>query len=129
MPKRALKQQVRGYLKPRPTEEHCSAYILNFACQLCSCIWPPRRTLSDKHILLVNVKAFLACHKQKNVRRARVYVVVKPTNVVLDKQNFKCLPNNVCPFGRSFTTEILYNSSFEQNEVWKIPHCHLFIRS
>ena len=27
-----------------------------------------------------------------------VFVVAKPTKIVLDKQNFKCLPNNVCPF-------------------------------
>ena len=25
-------------------------------------------------------------------------------NIVLDKQNFKCLPNNVCPFGRGLRT-------------------------
>ena len=45
-------------------------------------------------------KHFFACHKQKNVCQERVCVVAKPTNIVLDKQNFKYLPNYVCPFGR-----------------------------
>ena len=26
--------------------------------------------------------------------------MAKSANIVLDKQNFKCLPNIVCPFGR-----------------------------
>ena len=52
----------------------------------------------DKYNLLVNLletfqKHFFAC-------QVRVCVVAKPTNIVLDKQNFKCFPNNVCPFGR-----------------------------
>ena len=34
----------------------------------------------------------------KNVYRAHVCGVAKPTNIVLDKQNFKCWLNNVCPF-------------------------------
>ena len=52
----------------------------------------------DRHILLVNVFETF----QKDGCQARVFVVAKPTNIVLDKENFECLPNNVCPFGRGF---------------------------
>ena len=30
--------------------------------------------------------------------------MAKPTNTMLDKQNFKCLPNNVCLLGQGFWT-------------------------
>ena len=69
-------------------------------------------TLFGKHfefclsMYLKLFKIFLACHKQKNVCQARVCVVAKPTNVVLVKQTFKCLPNNVCPFGRGLIKNI-----------------------
>ena len=32
--------------------------------------------------------------------QAHVCVMVKPTNIVLDRQKFKCSPNNACSFGR-----------------------------
>ena len=89
---------------PAKRGKHCLANISNFACQACLPVWPPRQALPDKNILLVNVFETFQKHflfvTSKNVSQARVCVVAKPTNIVLDKQNFKCLPNNVCPFGR-----------------------------
>ena len=64
---------------------------------------------NDKHCLtrtfclsmfLKLFKNIFCLSEAKNVCLACACVVAKPTNVVLDKQNFKCLPNNVCPFGR-----------------------------
>ena len=34
--------------------------------------------------------------------------VAKLTNIVLDRQNFKCLPNNVSPFGRGFSLLLVF---------------------
>ena len=83
------------------------ANISNFACQACLPVWPTRQTLLYKHSLVVSVfetfqKRFLFV-TSKSVCQARVCVVAKPTNIVFDKQNFKCLSNNVCPFGRDLS--------------------------
>ena len=43
--------------------------------------------------------SIFASHRQKNDCQAPVCVVAEPTNIVLDKQNFKCLLKNVYPFG------------------------------
>ena len=65
-----------------------------FCRSSCLCVWPPRQALLDKHILLVNV--FETFVKQ-------VFVwLSKGRTIVLDKQNFKCLPNNVCSYGQGF---------------------------
>ena len=32
--------------------------------------------------------------------QAHACVMVKPTNIVLDRQKFKCSPNNACSFSR-----------------------------
>ena len=39
-------------------------------------------------------QASIGKHKQKNSGQAHVRVMAKLTNTVLDKQNFKCLPND-----------------------------------
>ena len=87
---------------------HCLANISNFACQAFLCVWPTQQALPDKHILLVNVfemfqKHSLLVTSKKNVCQARVRVVAKPTNIVICKQKFKCLPNYVCPFDQDLT--------------------------
>ena len=44
------------------------------------------------------------CFSQaKNVCQDSACVVAKPANIVLVKKTFKCLPNNVCPFGRGLS--------------------------
>ena len=53
-------------------------------------------TLLDKHILLVNFRNVCCSSQMKNVCQERVCV----KNIMLDKQNFKCLPNNACSLGR-----------------------------
>ena len=75
----------------------------NFACQACLCVWPPRKTLRNKHI-----------SQAQNVCQAYVCVVPKLTNIVLDRQNFKCLPNNACSFGPGVTTSQAVVSNFKQ---------------
>ena len=82
------------------TDRHCLANISNFACQACLCIWLPRQALLDKHILLVNFQKHFLLVTSKIICQGRVCVVVKQTSIVLDKQNFKCLSNRVCPFGQ-----------------------------
>ena len=42
-------------------------------------------------VLFVYMKMFCQVH---------VCVMVKPTNIVLDRQKFKCSPNNACSFSR-----------------------------
>ena len=69
-------------------------------------VWPPRQTLLDKHILLVNISETFQKHFLL-VCQARVCVVAKQTNIVLDKQNFKCLPSNVCPLGQGLMISCL----------------------
>ena len=72
-------------------------------------VWPQWQALLNKHIFMVSKTS---CHKQKNVCQACICVVAKPTNIVLEKQNFKCWPNNVCPFGWGFIqNELSYDSS------------------
>ena len=39
----------------------------------------------------------------KTVCEAYVCMMAKLTKIVLDRQNFKCLSNNACSFGRGFT--------------------------
>ena len=109
--------RVYSEVKPWPNGQTLLANISNFAFQACLPVWPSRQTLLDKHILLVNVfktfqKRFLFV-TNKNVCKANVSVVAKPTNIVLDKQNFKCLSNNVCPFGRVLTLKFLRALSTE----------------
>ena len=77
----------------------CLSNILNSAWQACLSVWPPRQALLEKH------KHF-CLSEAKNVCQTRVCVVAQPANIVHDKQNFKCLPNNVCPFGRGFRCTI-----------------------
>ena len=73
---------------------------------------PSRMTLSGKHfefclsMYLKLFKNFLLVTSKKNVCQARVCVVAKPTNVVLVKQTFKCLPSNICPFGQGLIKNI-----------------------
>ena len=43
------------FLKTRPNRKHCLPNISSSARQTCLPVWPPRQTLLDKHILLVNV--------------------------------------------------------------------------
>ena len=62
------------------TERHCLANILNFAFQF------------QKHFLLV---------ASRNVYQACVCIMAKPTNMVIDKQNCRCLPDYVCLFSTS----------------------------
>ena len=62
------------------------AWKAHFACQF-----------RKYFLLVISKKCFVA----------RVCVVAKLTNIVLDKQNFKCLPNNVCPFGRGLKADFL----------------------
>ena len=58
--------QLLRTLRPDQKFKYCLRNISNFACQACLRVWPPRQTLLDKHILLVNFqKHFFACHKQK----------------------------------------------------------------
>ena len=54
--------------------------------------------LTSTFCLSVCFKNIFCLSQAKNVCQASVCVVAKPTDIVLDKQNFKCLPNNVCPF-------------------------------
>ena len=64
-----------------------------------------KHCLTSTFCLSVFLKLFenIFCLSQaKNVCRARVYLMARLTNIVLEKQNFKCLPNSVCPFGRGF---------------------------
>ena len=58
----------------------------------------------DKHCLicLSTFKNIVRLSQAKDVLQAHVCVMAKPANTVLDRQNFKCLPNNACPFGKGF---------------------------
>ena len=47
------------------THRHWLTNIPNFACQAYFCVWTPRQTLLDKHILLVNSKTFLLVTSKK----------------------------------------------------------------
>ena len=98
------------HLSPGQTDKHCSLNISNFARQTCLPVWPPRQTLLDKHILLVNAfetfQNIFCLTRAKNVCQAPVCVVAKPTNILLDKQNFKCLPNNIYLFGPGFRRRV-----------------------
>ena len=79
--------------------KHCMTNILNFACQACLCIWPPRQTFVDKHILLVNGLKNIFCSSQaKNVSQAHVCVMAKSTNIMFDRQKFKCFSSNAFSF-------------------------------
>ena len=71
------KNLLAGNVKPGQMHRHCLANISNSACQACLSVWPPQQTLLNKHILLVN-----------SICQARVCVVAKTANIVLDKQNF-----------------------------------------
>ena len=44
---------------PWQTYTHCFTKKLKFAGKACLCVWPPRQTLLDKYILLVNFKNIL----------------------------------------------------------------------
>ena len=65
-----------------------------------------KRWLLHKHIMLVI---------NKNVCQAHVCVMAKLTNIVLDRQNFTCLPNNACSFDRGFNSEFQETTSFLMN--------------
>ena len=70
-------------------------------------------------------KNIFCLSQAKKVCQARVCAVAKPTNIVLDKQNFKCLPNNVCPFGRGFKLSKFYNPNVGDFWVVSFPiSCH-----
>ena len=76
--------------------------MLNFACQACFCAFDhhDKHCLTRTFCLSMLLKLFentFLLSQTKNVCQARICVVA--TNIVLDNQNFKCLPNNVCPFG------------------------------
>ena len=80
------------FAKPRQTYKHCLANISDFACQACLCVWPPRQTLLDKHILLVYNFLFVISRKCLS----RICFCDDQTDhhyIVLDRQSFKCLPN------------------------------------
>ena len=69
-----------------------------------------KHCLTSIFCLLMFLKFFenIFCLSQaKNVCQAPVCVVAKPTNIVLDKKNFQCLPNSVCLFGRGSTQQPL----------------------
>ena len=53
-------------------------------------------TLLYKQILHANfqIKMLLLSWYHKNGRQTHICVMTKLTKIVLDKQNFKCLPNN-----------------------------------
>ena len=61
--------------------------ISNFVCQACFLVWPPRQTLLDKHILLVNFQNVFCLSQAENVCQAHVCVMAKLANTALDKQN------------------------------------------
>ena len=77
--------------------KHCLTNISNFACQTCMLVrLATQQTLLDKHMLLVKFQKHLLLVTRKNVYQARVGVMAKLTNIVLDKLNSKRLPNNAC---------------------------------
>ena len=72
-------------------------------------------------------KNIFCLSQSKNDCQATVCVVAKPANIVLDKQNFKCLPNNVCQFGRSLKlwlndNAMFYKTLIEKNNKEIIAH-------
>ena len=85
---------------------------------------PQLQTLLDQHSLFLNLQKHFLLFTSKNVCLAHVYVINKPTNFELDRENFYCLSNKACSFGQglTFTAEYLtylfstqkmfYNSNF-----------------
>ena len=82
--------------------------ILKFVCQAYLYVWPLyRRCLTGTFCLSMFLKHFInifVVTSKTCLSSTCFYCVTEPTNIVLDKQNFRCLPKNVCPFGRGFTS-------------------------
>ena len=74
--------------------------ISNFACQAYLCVCPPRQTLPYSLILVVKF--------QKHVCQANVCVLAKLTNIVLGRQNLKCLSINASSFDQGFLPSQTY---------------------
>ena len=85
-------------LKPQPNGQTFQTLPVKHACPF----GHHNKHLTSTFCFSMFFKLFknIFCLSQaKNVCQASVCVVAKPANIVLEKQNFKCLPNNVCPFG------------------------------
>ena len=81
---------VEQCLSWRPNVQGCLTGKIRNVCQTMSVLLAGAL---QEHFLFVT---------SKNVCQAHVSEVAKSTNIVLDKQNFSCLPNNACPFGLGF---------------------------
>ena len=96
-------------VKPRPAKRTsivCQTFRNLLVKHACPFGHHNKHCLTSTFCLSMFLKLFkniFRLSQAKNVCQAPVCVVAKPTNIVLDKQNFQCLPNNVCPFGRGLS--------------------------
>ena len=69
--------------------KHCLTNSSNFACQAYQCVWQPRQTFLDNHILLVNFKNIFLT---KNVCQAHIRVMTKlrQTLCLIEKSSNVC---------------------------------------
>ena len=103
-------QRKVGVVKPQPNGQtlfgkHFKIHWSRASMHACTLGHHDRHCLTRTFCLAVFLKLFkntFACDKEKMFTK-HPCIVAKPTNNVLDTQNFNCLPNNVCPFGQGST--------------------------